>query len=62
MRAAARLERLPQSLGEALDALAGQVTEQVRLAAADKPPAAPVVPPSADAQLAELQATFGRPY
>jgi len=46
--------------GEALDALAGQVTEQVRLAAADKPPAAPVVPPSADAQLAELQAKVAK--
>jgi hypothetical protein len=40
--------------GEALDALAGQVTEQVRLAATDKGPATPV-PTSADAQLAELQ-------
>ncbi len=46
--------------GEALDALAGQVTEQVRLAATDKPPAAPVVPPSADAQLAELQAKVAK--
>ena len=46
--------------GEALDALAGQVTEQVRLAATDKPPAAPVVPPSADTQLAELQAKVAK--
>ena len=43
--------------GEALDTLAGQITEQVRLAAtADQRPTAPVVPQSADAQLAELQA------
>ena len=42
--------------GEALDTLAGQITEQVRLAAtADQQPAAPVVPQSADTQLAELQ-------
>ncbi|MGB5517817.1 MAG: vWA domain-containing protein [Gammaproteobacteria bacterium] len=40
--------------GEALDALAGQITEQVRVAAIDKGPTAPV-PKSADAQLAELQ-------
>jgi len=46
--------------GEALDALAGQVTEQVRLAATDKRPAAPVVPPSADTQLAELQAKVAK--
>ncbi len=43
-----------EKFGEALDALAGQITEQVRLAATDKRPAAPV-PTSADAQLAELQ-------
>jgi len=43
-----------EKFGEALDALAGQITEQVRLAATDREPAAPV-PTSADAQLAELQ-------
>jgi hypothetical protein len=43
-----------EKFGEALDALAGQITEQVRLAATDRGPAAPV-PTSADAQLAELQ-------
>jgi hypothetical protein len=42
--------------GEALDTLAGQITEQVRLAAtADQRPTAPVVRQSADTQLAELQ-------
>ena len=47
--------------GEALDTLAGQITEQVRLAAtADGQPAEPVVPPSADAQLAELQAKVAK--
>ncbi len=47
--------------GEALDTLAGQITAQVRLAAtADERPAAPLVPPSADAQLAELQAKVAK--
>jgi serine/threonine-protein kinase PpkA len=46
--------------GEALDALAGQITEQVRLAAMEKRPAAPVVAPSADSQLAELQAKVAK--
>ena len=47
--------------GEALDTLAGQITEQVRLAAtADQQPTAPVVPQSADAQLAELQAKVAK--
>ena len=42
--------------GEALDTLAGQITEQVRLAAtAGERPAEPLLPPSADTQLAELQ-------
>ncbi len=46
--------------GEALDALAGQITEQVRLAAANKKPAAPAAPTSSDAQLAELQAKVAK--
>ncbi|MGD8853737.1 MAG: vWA domain-containing protein [Gammaproteobacteria bacterium] len=46
--------------GEALDALAGQITEQVRLAATDKRPAPPVAPPSDDTQLAELQAKVAK--
>ncbi len=45
--------------GEALDALAGQITEQVRLAATDQQPAMPI-PTSADAQLAELQAKVAK--
>jgi hypothetical protein len=45
--------------GEALDALAGQITEQVRLAALDQQPAAPV-PTSTDAQLAALQAKVAK--
>ena len=48
-----------EKFGEALDALAGQITEQVHLAATDKAPAAPV-PTSADAQLAELQAKVAK--
>jgi serine/threonine-protein kinase PpkA len=46
--------------GEALDALAGQITEQVRLAATNERPAAPAVPTSSDAQLAELQAKVAK--
>jgi serine/threonine-protein kinase PpkA len=47
--------------GEALDTLAGQITEQVRLAAtAEGRPAEPVVPPSSDTQLAELQAKVAK--
>jgi hypothetical protein len=47
--------------GEALDTLAGQITEQVRLAAtSDERPAQPAVPPSADTQLAELQAKVAK--
>ncbi len=45
-----------EKFGEALDTLAGQITEQVRLAdTGTQPAAAPVVATSADAQLAELQ-------
>jgi serine/threonine-protein kinase PpkA len=46
--------------GEALDTLAGQITEQVRLAATDKRPEAPAAPPRADTQLAELQAKVAK--
>ena len=45
--------------GEVLDALAGQITEQVRLAATDQRPVAPV-PTSTDTQLAELQAKVAK--
>jgi len=45
--------------GEALDALAGQITEQVRLAATNQRPATPVAT-STDAQLAELQAKVAK--
>ena len=48
-----------EKFGVALDALAGQITEQVRLAASDQRPAAPV-PTSSDAQLAELQAKVAK--
>jgi serine/threonine-protein kinase PpkA len=41
--------------GQALDTLAGQITEQVRLADSGARPAAPVAPASADAELAALQ-------
>jgi hypothetical protein len=41
--------------GEALDTLAGQITEQVRRADTGARPAAPVAPASADAELAALQ-------
>ncbi len=46
--------------GEALDALAGQIAEQVRLAATSKRPVAPVVPTSSNSQLAELQAKVAK--
>jgi hypothetical protein len=46
--------------GEALDTLAGQITEQVRLADTGTEPAAPVVATNADAQLAELQAKVAK--
>jgi hypothetical protein len=48
-----------EKFGVALDALAGQITEQVRLAATDQRPAAPV-PTTNDAQLAELQAKVAK--
>jgi hypothetical protein len=50
-----------EKFGEALDTLAGQITEQVRLAdTGTKPAAAPVVATSADAQLAEFQAKVAK--
>jgi hypothetical protein len=48
-----------EKFGVALDTLAGQITEQVRLAATDQRPAAPV-PTSTDTQLAELQAKVAK--
>ncbi|MEN8106682.1 MAG: vWA domain-containing protein [Pseudomonadota bacterium] len=48
-----------QEFGKVLDALAGQITEQVRLAAANHDLPAPV-PASDDAQLAELQAKVAK--
>lgn len=48
-----------EKFGVALDALAGQISEQVRLAATDQRPAAPV-PTSTDTQLAELQAKVAK--
>ena len=48
-----------EKFGEVLDALAGQITEQVRLAATDQRPVAPV-PTSTDKQLAELQAKVAK--
>jgi len=48
-----------QEFGKVLDALAGQITEQVRLAAADKELPAPV-PASDDVQLASLQAKVAK--
>ena len=50
-----------EKFGEALDTLAGQITEQVRLAdTGTKPAAAPVVATSTDAQLAEFQAKVAK--
>ena len=46
--------------GEALDALAGQITEQVRLAATNRKPSAPAAPAGSDTQLAELQAKIAK--
>jgi hypothetical protein len=46
--------------GEALDALAGQITAQVRRAATSKRAAAPAVPTSSDSQLAEFQAKVAK--
>ena len=48
-----------EKFGQALDALAGQITEQVRVAATDQRPAAPV-PVGTDEQLAELQAKVAK--
>ena len=48
-----------EKFGQALDALAGQITEQVRLAASDQRPAAPA-PTGTDVQLAELQAKVAK--
>jgi serine/threonine-protein kinase PpkA len=48
-----------QEFGKVLDTLAGQITEQVRLAAANKEPPAPVAV-SDDSQLAELQAKVAK--
>ncbi|MBT8128065.1 MAG: VWA domain-containing protein [Gammaproteobacteria bacterium] len=48
-----------EKFGVALDTLAGQITEQVRLAATDQRPVAPV-PTSTDTQLAELQAKVAK--
>jgi hypothetical protein len=46
--------------GQALDALATQITGQVRLAAAGKRPSAPTTPTSADSELAALQVKVAR--
>jgi hypothetical protein len=46
--------------GTAVDSLAGQITEQVRLAAAGKESPAPAPTASADAKLAELQAKVAK--
>ena len=48
-----------QEFGKVLDALAGQITGQVRMASANKAPPAPV-PASDNAQLAELQARVAK--
>jgi hypothetical protein len=49
-----------QEFGRVLDALAGQITGQVRMASSNKAPAAPVPPASDNDQLAELQAKVAK--
>jgi hypothetical protein len=49
-----------QEFGRVLDALAGQITGQVRMASSNKAPAAPVPPPGDNDQLAELQAKVAK--